>query len=200
MFPSTPLIKLGENHFKKVAPFLSRFSKHIWHRNWPNYHRFACHHHCSYQLLSYMKILIRFGSIPDVLELDHLTVSGDVTFGRGGRCHHYQSNLSFHSLMPKCNNNLFNVHVHPFKVSSCFWSSSLHSHFTLSSLTLHIPTQWACEELWSSLQTTGTGSTFRRGRSLRTRLFPETSGSLITSLFSTPWKGLPTSGSFGCNL
>merc|ERR1719458_681742 len=48
MFPSTPLIKLGENHFKKVAPFLSRF-----------------------------------GSIPDVLELDHLTVSGDVTFGRG---------------------------------------------------------------------------------------------------------------------
>ena len=27
MFPSTPLIKLGENHFKKVAPFLSRFSK-----------------------------------------------------------------------------------------------------------------------------------------------------------------------------
>lgn len=49
MFPSTPLIKLGENHFKKVSPFLSRF-----------------------------------GSIPDVLELDHLTVSGDVTFGRGG--------------------------------------------------------------------------------------------------------------------
>jgi len=48
MFPSTPLIKLGENHFKKVSPFLSRF-----------------------------------GSIPDVLELDHLTVSGDVTFGRG---------------------------------------------------------------------------------------------------------------------
>ena len=26
----------------------------------------------------------RFGSIPDLLELDHLTVSGDVTFGRGG--------------------------------------------------------------------------------------------------------------------
>merc|ERR1711953_951706 len=48
MFPSTPLVKLGDNHFKKVSPFLSRF-----------------------------------GSIPDVLELDHLTVSGDVTFGRG---------------------------------------------------------------------------------------------------------------------
>ena len=28
--------------------------------------------------------LSRFGSIPDLLELDHLTVSGDVTFGRGG--------------------------------------------------------------------------------------------------------------------
>ena len=28
--------------------------------------------------------LARFGSIPDLLELDHLTVSGDVTFGRGG--------------------------------------------------------------------------------------------------------------------
>lgn len=48
MFPSTPLVKLGDNHFKKVAAFLARF-----------------------------------GSIPDMLELDHLTVSGDVTFGRG---------------------------------------------------------------------------------------------------------------------
>ena len=49
MFPSTPLVKLGENNFKKVSAFLSRF-----------------------------------GSIPDLLELDHITVSGDVTFGRGG--------------------------------------------------------------------------------------------------------------------
>ncbi|XP_043286380.1 UTP--glucose-1-phosphate uridylyltransferase isoform X2 [Venturia canescens] len=48
MFPTTPLIKLGENHFSKVEDFLRRF-----------------------------------GTIPDVLELDHLTVSGDVTFGRG---------------------------------------------------------------------------------------------------------------------
>jgi len=48
MFPSTPLVKLGENNFKKVSAFLSRF-----------------------------------GSIPDLLELDHITVSGDVTFGRG---------------------------------------------------------------------------------------------------------------------
>ena len=49
MFPSTPLVKLGENNFKNVSAFLSRF-----------------------------------GSIPDLLELDHITVSGDVTFGRGG--------------------------------------------------------------------------------------------------------------------
>jgi len=48
MFPSTPLVKLGDNHFKKVNAFLSRF-----------------------------------GSIPDMLELDHITVSGDVTFGKG---------------------------------------------------------------------------------------------------------------------
>jgi len=48
MFPSTPLIKLGDNHFAKVKEFLKRFE-----------------------------------TIPDLLELDHLTVSGDVTFGRG---------------------------------------------------------------------------------------------------------------------
>jgi len=46
-FPSTPLIKLGDNHFAKVHQFLRRFA-----------------------------------TIPDLLELDHLTVSGDVTFGR----------------------------------------------------------------------------------------------------------------------
>nr|QBH73777.1 UTP-glucose-1-phosphate uridylyltransferase 2 [Nicoletia phytophila] len=47
MFPTTPLVKLGDNHFAKVKEFLSRFA-----------------------------------TIPDLLELDHLTVSGDVTFGR----------------------------------------------------------------------------------------------------------------------
>ncbi|XP_011300568.1 UTP--glucose-1-phosphate uridylyltransferase isoform X1 [Fopius arisanus] len=47
MFPGTPLIKLGDNHFAKVEEFLRRFS-----------------------------------TIPDLCELDHLTVSGDVTFGR----------------------------------------------------------------------------------------------------------------------
>lgn len=48
MFPTTPLIKLGDNHFSKVKEFL-----------------------------------VRFPTIPDLLELDHLTVSGDVTFGKG---------------------------------------------------------------------------------------------------------------------
>ena len=48
MFQTTPLIKLGDQHFKKVNEFLQRF-----------------------------------GSIPDIIELDHLTVSGDVTFGKG---------------------------------------------------------------------------------------------------------------------
>lgn len=48
MFPTTPLVKLGENHFSKVKEFLGRFA-----------------------------------NIPDIIELDHLTVSGDVTFGRG---------------------------------------------------------------------------------------------------------------------
>ncbi|KAJ8670659.1 hypothetical protein QAD02_001918 [Eretmocerus hayati] len=46
MFPTTPLVKLGDNHFSKVKEFLNRFP-----------------------------------TIPDILELDHLTVSGDVTFG-----------------------------------------------------------------------------------------------------------------------
>lgn len=48
MFPTTPLVKLGDNHFAKVKEYLSRFA-----------------------------------NIPDLMELDHLTVSGDVTFGRG---------------------------------------------------------------------------------------------------------------------
>jgi len=47
MFPSTPLVKLGNKYFKITSEFLARF-----------------------------------GSIPDLLELDHLTVSGDVTFGK----------------------------------------------------------------------------------------------------------------------
>lgn len=48
MFPTTPLIKLGDHHFSRVQEFLQRFA-----------------------------------NVPDIIELDHLTVSGDVTFGRG---------------------------------------------------------------------------------------------------------------------
>lgn len=47
MFPTTPLVKLGDEHFSKVHEFLKRFE-----------------------------------TIPDMLELDHLTVSGNVTFGK----------------------------------------------------------------------------------------------------------------------
>lgn len=47
LFPTVPLVKLGDDHFKKVHEFLFRFE-----------------------------------SVPNILELDHLTVSGDVTFGR----------------------------------------------------------------------------------------------------------------------
>lgn len=48
MFLTTPLVKLGDNHFAKVKEFLARFA-----------------------------------NSPNIIELDHLTVSGDVTFGRG---------------------------------------------------------------------------------------------------------------------
>eukprot|EP01135_Chromosphaera_perkinsii_P005021 Nk52_evm19s310 gene=Nk52_evmTU19s310 len=48
LFPTVPLIKLGDEHFKKVGNFLPRF-----------------------------------GSMPNIVELDHLTVTGDVTFGKG---------------------------------------------------------------------------------------------------------------------
>lgn len=34
---------------------------------------------CFFQVQDYLR---RFESIPDMLELDHLTVSGDVTFGK----------------------------------------------------------------------------------------------------------------------
>eukprot|EP01134_Creolimax_fragrantissima_P000044 CFRG0044T1 len=47
-FPTVPLVKLGDGHFKKVHEFLSRMS-----------------------------------GIPDIVELNHLTVTGDVTFGKG---------------------------------------------------------------------------------------------------------------------
>ncbi|KNC83634.1 UTP-glucose-1-phosphate uridylyltransferase [Sphaeroforma arctica JP610] len=46
-FPTVPLVKLGDGHFKKVHEFLGRMS-----------------------------------GIPDIVELNHLTVTGDVTFGK----------------------------------------------------------------------------------------------------------------------
>lgn len=48
VYPSLPLVKLGDPDFTKVREFLERFD-----------------------------------SIPEMLDLDHLTVSGDVTFGKG---------------------------------------------------------------------------------------------------------------------
>jgi len=73
MFPSTPLIKLGDNHFAKVNSLQLNL---IF--NW----RSNGGHVCMFfgQVKEFLK---RFESIPDLLELDHLTVSGDVTFGRG---------------------------------------------------------------------------------------------------------------------
>eukprot|EP00123_Amoebidium_parasiticum_P012074 comp21094_c0_seq1/m.28473 comp21094_c0_seq1/g.28473 ORF comp21094_c0_seq1/g.28473 comp21094_c0_seq1/m.28473 type:complete len:493 (-) comp21094_c0_seq1:387-1865(-) len=47
-FPTVPLVKLGDEHFKKVSQFMDRFAK-----------------------------------IPNIVELDHLTVTGDVTLGPG---------------------------------------------------------------------------------------------------------------------
>lgn len=40
-------------------------------------------HRIHYPFLCLQEFLRRFASIPDMLELDHLTVSGDVTFGKG---------------------------------------------------------------------------------------------------------------------
>lgn len=48
------------------------------------YHRRgAIVYHVTFLFLQVKEFLERFDSIPDMLELDHLTVSGDVTFGKG---------------------------------------------------------------------------------------------------------------------
>jgi len=47
-FPTVPLVKLGDEHFRKVNDFLERFA-----------------------------------GIPDIVELNHLTITGDVTVGSG---------------------------------------------------------------------------------------------------------------------
>ena len=64
-FPSVPLVKLGTS-FIKVNHLLSSYLEFLY--------RF---------LFKVKDFLSRFQSIPDCLELDSLTVSGDVTFGKG---------------------------------------------------------------------------------------------------------------------
>ena len=58
-FNSTPLVKLGDEHFARVRG------------------RRPLHRSCG-QVDAFLR---RFDTIPDLLELDHLTVTGDVTFG-----------------------------------------------------------------------------------------------------------------------
>ena len=61
-FKTTPLIKLGDEHFKVRTDFekpsVTFFQK-------------------------FAKFRDRFNTIPDMLEADHVTISGDVTFGKG---------------------------------------------------------------------------------------------------------------------
>jgi hypothetical protein len=67
MFETTPVIKLGD-HFKKVR------------------YLYGCPFTVSFLTLSYaiqiQQFQKRFKKIPKIIELDHLTVTGDVYFGR----------------------------------------------------------------------------------------------------------------------
>ena len=77
MFQTTPLIKLGALHFQKVGSTILRNNCKIMNKT----------SICLPILLIIInfqvkEFLSRFSSIPDILELDHLTVSGDVTFGK----------------------------------------------------------------------------------------------------------------------
>jgi UTP--glucose-1-phosphate uridylyltransferase len=65
MFETTPVIKLGD-HFKKVCVLDVKSSKTM----------FMCP---VWQIQQFQK---RFKKIPKIIELDHLTVTGDVYFGR----------------------------------------------------------------------------------------------------------------------
>ena len=88
-FPSVPLVKLG-SHFTKVkAPSSpSTCSSASYHSiklqlgqvfSSSSVVSNLIFHVLFYQVKDYLH---RFASIPDMLELDHLTVSGDVTFGK----------------------------------------------------------------------------------------------------------------------
>lgn len=68
-FPTTPVVKLGD-HFSKVRLICLAL--------------FNIDSKSNYRLISQIKDFFkRFKKIPDIIELDHLTVSGDVTFGKG---------------------------------------------------------------------------------------------------------------------
>ena len=65
LFGTTPVIKLGD-HFKKVSkPSSTEYLR--------------CDLEMVYQIQQFQK---RFKKIPKIIELDHLTVTGDVYFGR----------------------------------------------------------------------------------------------------------------------
>ena len=76
MFPTTPLVKLGDNHFSKVSlqPHSGICGTGEASRCWSAHHTVF--------VFQVKEFLSRFANIPDLIELDHLTVSGDVTFGR----------------------------------------------------------------------------------------------------------------------
>lgn len=69
-FPTTPHVKLGSS-FTKV--------KYFWVYAVTLTLSVSLIFRCVFQVQEYVT---RFESIPDMLELDHLTVSGDVTFGK----------------------------------------------------------------------------------------------------------------------
>ena len=73
MFESTPVIKLGD-HFKKVRDSYTILSPQPGARAHTDYFFRSCS-----QIQQFQK---RFKKIPKIIELDHLTVTGDVYFGR----------------------------------------------------------------------------------------------------------------------
>jgi UTP--glucose-1-phosphate uridylyltransferase len=65
-FQGTPVVKLGDQHFKKVQGFEKRFGSWVLPIHGSNW----CDTH----------LLLR--RIPDITELDHLTINGDVWIGK----------------------------------------------------------------------------------------------------------------------
>ena len=72
-FKTTPLIKLGDEHFKKVIVNLTcKLGRKLEYISGG----------LPVKNVQVSKFSGRFKTIPDMLEADHLTVSGDVTFGK----------------------------------------------------------------------------------------------------------------------